>query len=67
MSGTIPCVNLIERDEGSCILDDRKFPEDCRECAAYIPGLNEQERTRGEVWRQTGCGLKRIGEELSRE
>lgn len=47
---SIPCGNFIERDGGSCILPDREYPTDCQGCAAYIKGLNEQERMRGEVW-----------------
>lgn len=47
---TIPCGNMIERDGGSCILEDRDYPQDCNRCDAYVCGLNEQERTRCERW-----------------
>lgn len=50
MRDTIPCGNLIERDGGSCALPDRDFPDDCHECAAYIHGIHESERTRCECW-----------------
>lgn len=46
----IPCGNLIEGEGGSCLLEDHEFPRDCSGCAAYIKGLNEQERMRGELW-----------------
>lgn len=45
----VPCGHLIERDQPSCMLG-RTFPADCAGCAAYIPGLTEQERQRCEVW-----------------
>lgn len=45
-----PCGNLIERDPPECQVG-RKVPQDChRACAAYEPGLSNQERTRCEVW-----------------
>lgn len=45
-----PCGNLIEADPPTCAVG-RHFPEDCRAaCAAYLPGLHEQERTRTEIW-----------------
>ena len=48
---SIPCGHLIERDKPSCMLG-RSFPAECAGCAAYVPGLHEQERTRCEVWQQ---------------
>lgn len=49
---TVPCGNLIERDGGSCMLPDYKFPDDCAECIAHVPGLTEQEKLRYEQWRR---------------
>jgi hypothetical protein len=45
----VPCGNLIECAPTRCALD-RKWPEDCRDCDVYEPGLTAQERTRCEVW-----------------
>lgn len=45
----IPCGHLVEHDPPSCMLG-RAFPVDCAGCAAYLPGLTEQERVRCEVW-----------------
>lgn len=50
----VPCGNLVEHHKGgSCILEDREFPGDCRECSAYVCGINEQERERGKAWSKT--------------
>jgi anaerobic ribonucleoside-triphosphate reductase len=48
-----PCAHLIEVShidgEPRCDLG-RGFPDACPTCAAYSPGLTDQERTRCEVW-----------------
>lgn len=45
-----PCAHLIECTPPECGVG-RRFPEDCANaCAAYSPGLTEQERTRCEIW-----------------
>lgn len=46
---TIPCAHLIESDPPRCDIG-RVFPSECRGCAAYLPGLNNGERQRCEVW-----------------
>jgi len=49
----IPCGHLIEPGPdggaGRCEIE-RRFPEECCACAAYLPGLTAQERTRCEIW-----------------
>lgn len=53
MINQAPCGHLIENaqdDAASRCALGRTFPEDCRGCSAYEPGLTEQERTRCEVW-----------------
>lgn len=49
----VPCAHLIERDPADgwphCDLG-REVPRDCVPCPSYDAGLNEQERTRCEVW-----------------
>lgn len=47
---TIPCGHLVEHAEGGKCMIGRSFPNECCGCAAYIPGLTEQERQRCEVW-----------------
>jgi hypothetical protein len=53
MIAATPCAHLIEESpihqRPVCELG-RAFPSDCGSCAAYSPGLTEQERTRCEVW-----------------
>lgn len=44
----IPCGHLNEA--GPFCEMGRDFPQDCRKCASYSPGLNANERTRCEVW-----------------
>ena len=45
-----PCAHLIEGNPPACEMG-RRIPQDCRlACAQYAPGLNDQERTRCEVW-----------------
>lgn len=46
----VACQNMNEMTE-SCLIG-RRFPDDCRSCQAYIPGFNEPEKERGDVWRQ---------------
>jgi hypothetical protein len=46
----IPCGHLIERDTPECEMG-RLVPQDCHaQCNHYTPGLNDQERTRCEIW-----------------
>lgn len=46
-----PCAHLVESANPPQCLIGRLFPEDCESgCAAYLPGLTEQERVRCEVW-----------------
>lgn len=59
----IPCGHLVEHHDGGTCMIGRSFPSECGGCAAYIPGLTEQERTRCEVWQQTNCGLRRVNHE----
>ena len=48
-----PCGNLLHCDEASetprCAIG-RDFPAECHLCAAYVPGINEDERLRCEAW-----------------
>lgn len=45
-----PCAHLIPRDPPECEMG-RTVPQDCRlACAQYAPSLNDQDRTRCEVW-----------------
>lgn len=47
---TTPCGHLIERSPASCEMG-RPVPDGCLSaCPHYTPGLNDQERTRCEVW-----------------
>jgi len=46
----IPCGNLNACDPPRCEIG-RRVPQDCGDqCSAYLPGINLEERTRGEVW-----------------
>ena len=49
----VPCAHLIEHDADAgaprCELG-RSIPRDCGACPSYDPGINQQERTRCEVW-----------------
>ncbi len=45
----VPCGHLIESDPPRCDIG-RVFPAECRRCTTYLPGLNDSERRRGEIW-----------------
>jgi hypothetical protein len=60
VASSIPCGNLIERDGGSCMLPDYKFPDDCVECIAHVPGLTEQEKLRHEQWQRVTFVKRKI-------
>jgi hypothetical protein len=47
---TTPCLHLVTFADGAGCHIGRAFPEECHGCAAYVAGINEEERRRCEAW-----------------
>ena len=48
-----PCLHLVTYGGGAGCHIGRGFPSDCHGCAAYVAGINEEERQRCEAWAAT--------------